>query len=180
MSDVAGKITAEQALLIVERLCRKGGDVRDAIVAEAISLLSEFTLDEIADEVFDALDLIDIQDCRDLAASRGGSRAATAEAVVDVIEEELQPFFDQTERYHDLALIAQEATYCMGVLAGIYRFEQESEAEIKRLAGDLPREYAGALLDDWRKRNTDKAGAEAMEGFVRERCPKWAGWVGKE
>jgi hypothetical protein len=180
MNDVAGKITSEQALLIVERLCRKGGDVRDAIVAEAISLLSEFSLDEIADEVFDALDLIDIQDCWDLAAAHGGSRAATAEAAVDVIEEELQPFFDQIERYHDLGLIVQEANYCMGILAGIYRFEQVSEAEIKNLAGDLPREYAGTLLDDWRKRNTDKDGVEAMEGFVREKCPKWAGWVGEE
>jgi hypothetical protein len=179
MNNVAGKITSEQALLIVERLCRKGGDVRDAIVAEAISLLSEFSLEEIADEVFDALDLIDIQDCLDLAAAHGGSRTATAEAAVDVIEEELQPFFDQVERYHDLGLIPQEATYCMGVLAGIYRFEQESEAEIKSLAGDLPREYAGTLLDDWRKRNTDKAGVEAMEEFVREGCPKWAGWAGE-
>jgi hypothetical protein len=179
MNDVAGKLTSEQALLIVERLCRKGGDVRDAIVAEAIRLLSEFTLDEIADEVFDALDLIDIQECWDLAAAHGGTPAASSEAAVDVIEEELQPFFDQVERYHDLGMTAQEASYCMGVLAGIYRFEQESEAQIKGMAGDLPRACAGTLLDEWRKRNTDKAGAEAMEGFVRERCPKWAGWVGE-
>jgi hypothetical protein len=181
MNDVTGKITSEQALLVVERLCRKGGAIRDAIIAEAISLLSEFSLDEIADEVFDALDLIDIQDCWDLAgASHDGSYTSPVDAAVDVVEEELQPFFDQVERYHDLGLTEQEATYCRGVLAGIYRFEQESQAEIKGLAEDLPREYAGTLLDDWRKRNTDKAGVEAMEGFVRERCPKWAGWAGKE
>jgi hypothetical protein len=180
MNDVTGKITSEQALLIVERLCRKGGDIRDAIVAEAISLLSEFSLDEIADEVFDALDLIDIQDCWDLAAAHGGSRTATAQAAVDVIEEELQPFFDQVERYHDLGMPEQEATYCRGVLAGIYRFEQESEAEIKGLAADLPRECAGALLDDWRKRNPGKTGAEVMEAFVGEWCPKWAGWAGEK
>jgi hypothetical protein len=44
---------------------------------------------------------------------------------------------------------------------------------------DLPAEYAGTLLDDWRKRNRDKAGIAAMEAFVRERCPKWAQWVGE-
>jgi hypothetical protein len=181
MNDVAGKLTSEQALLIVERLCRKGGDLRDTIVAEAISLLSEFSVDEIAGEVFDALDLIDIQDCRDRAgAACDGSTTTPAEAAVDVIEEELQPFFDQVERYHDLAMAEQEAAYCMGVLLGIYRFEQESDAEIKHLAADLPRAYAGTLLDDWRKRNADKAGAAAMEGFVRERCPKWAGWAGDQ
>ena len=45
----------------------------------------------------------------------------------------------------------------------------------KNLAEALPAEYAGALLDDWRKRNPDKAGVAEMEAFVRERCPKWAG-----
>jgi hypothetical protein len=180
MNDVTGKITAEQALLILERLCRKGGGIRDAIVAEAVSLLSDFTVDEVANEVFDALDLIDIQDCWDRAgAAYDGTTTSPQEAAVDVIEEEVQPFFDQVERYHDLGMIEQEATYCMGVLLGIYRFQQESEAEIKRLAADLPAEYAGNLLDSWWKRNPDKAGVEAMKGFVREQCPKWAGWVDK-
>src|SRR5713226_5176088 len=142
MNDVTGKITSEQALLIVERLCRKGGDVRDAIMAEAISLLSEFSLDEVTDEVFDALDLVDIQDCWDLAGGpAGGSqdgRAPPGDAAIDIIEDELQPFFDQVERYHALGMIKQEATYCMAVLLGIYRFERESESEIKQLAEDLP------------------------------------------
>jgi hypothetical protein len=179
MNDVTGKITSEQALLIVERLCRKGGDIRDAIIAEAMSLLSEFSLDGTADEVFDALDLIDIQDCRDLAGSSRDGYTSPEDAAVDVIEEELKPFFDQVERYHDLGMTDQEATYCKGVLLGIYRFAMESKAEIKDLAVDLPAEYAGTLLDEWRKRNPDKAGVAAMETFVRERCPKWAGWAGE-
>jgi hypothetical protein len=179
MNDVTGKITSEQALLIVERLCRKGGDIRDAIVAEALSLLSEFSLDGTADEVFDALDLIDIQDCWDLAGPSHDGCTSPEEAAVDVIEEELQPFFDQAERYHDLGMTAEEATYCRGVVLGIYRFEQESSSEIKALAADLPAEYAATLLEDWRKRNPDKAGIAAMEAFVREKCPKWAAWIGE-
>jgi hypothetical protein len=179
MNDVTGKITAEQALLIVERLCRKGGDVRDAIVAEAISLLCEFSLDGAAAEVFDALDLIDIQDCWDQAGSSRDGYTSPEEAAVDIIEDELQPFFDQVERYHDLGMTEQEATYCKAVVLGIYRFEQESHAEIKQLAEDLPAEYAGTLLDDWRKRNPDKVGVRAMEAFVREKCPTWAAWVGE-
>jgi hypothetical protein len=179
MNDVTGKITSEQALLIVERLCRKGGDVRDAIVAEAASLLSEFSLDGTADEVFDTLDLIDIQDCWDLAGKHRDGYTSPEEAAVDVIEDELQPFFDQVERYHDLGMIEEEATYCKGIVLGIYRFEQESKAEIKGIAEDLPAEYAGTLLDEWRKRNPDKAGVAVMEAFVREQCPKWAAWVGE-
>jgi hypothetical protein len=179
MNDVTGKLTPEQALEIVERLCRKGGDVRDVIVAEAVSLLSEFSLDEIADEVFDALDLIDIQDCWDLAGGAKEGARPPSEAAIDIIEEELQPFFDQVERYHDLNLTEQEATYCQGVLLGIYRFQQESESEIKPLAADLPVECATSLVDQWRLRNPGKQGAAAMEAFIREKCPKWAAWLGE-
>ena len=180
MTDVIGKITSEQALLIVERLCRKGGDVRDAIVAEAMHLLSEFSLEGTAGEVFDALDLIDIQDCWDQAGGSRDGYTSPEDAAVDVIEEELQPFFDQVERYHDLGMTAQEATYCQAVVLGIYRFEQGSDAEIKELALDLPARYAGTLLDEWRKRNPDKTGVAAMEAFVREYCPKWVKWVCQE
>ncbi len=180
MTDVIGKITSEQALLIVERLCRKGGEVRDAIIAEAMSLLSEFTLEEVAGEVFDALDLIDVQDCWDLAGGSRNGYTSPEEAAVDVIEDELQPFFDQVERYHDLAMTAEEAAYCQAVVLGIHRFDRESNAEIKQLAKDLPAQYAGALLDDWRRRNPDKAGIAAMEAFVREKCSKWAAWVREE
>jgi hypothetical protein len=41
MDDAASKLTPEQALIIVERLIQKGGKIREAVVAEAISFLTE-------------------------------------------------------------------------------------------------------------------------------------------
>ena len=180
MNDVIGKLTSEQALEIVERLCRKGGDIRDAIVAEAMNVLTEFSLEETADEVFDALDLIDVQDCLDQAGGVRDGYTSADEAAVDIIEEELQPFFDQVERYHELGMPEQEATYCMAVILGIYRFEHESKSEFKKLAEDVPAECAANLLEEWRTRNPSQAGIDAMYGFIRERCPKWAGWLNDE
>jgi hypothetical protein len=177
MTDVIDKLTAEQALEVVERLCRKGGEVRDAVVAEAMGLLTEFSLEERAQEVFDALDLVDIQDCWDQS---GGSRAgytSPEEAAVDILEEELQPFFDQVERYHELGMPEQEATYCMAVILGIYRFEHESKSAFKQLAEDIPAECAGNLLEEWRARNPEQARIDTIYTFIRERCPKWASWL---
>jgi len=177
MTELTGKITPEQALAVVERLCARGGDIRDAVVAEATSLLTEFSLEDTADEVFDALDLIDIQDCRDLARLPAPDDGPTSveEAAGDIIEEDLQPFFDQVERYHDLGMPVEEARYCQGVVLGIYRFGEESEAEIKDLVGDLPLDCADDLLNAWRRRNPDKAAIVQMEAFLTERCPKLAG-----
>ena len=180
MTDVIGKLTCEQALEIVERLCRKTGDVRDAIVAEAMSLLTEFSLDEVAEEVFDALDLIDVQDCFDQAGSSRDGSASPDEVAVDIIEEELQPFFDQVERYHELRMSEQEATYCMAVILGIYRFAHESKSEFKQLADDAPAQFAHSLLEDWLARKPPRPTIGAMDAFMRERCAKWAGWMKEE
>jgi hypothetical protein len=180
MKDVIGKLTAGQALKIVERLYRKGGEIREAVVAEAMNLLAEFSVDETAGEVFDGLDLIDVQDCWDRS---GGSRegyTSPDEAAVDLIEEELQRFFDQVERYHELDMPEQEAAYCMAVILGIYRFEHESKSEFKNWAEHIAAECAGNLLHEWRERKPGPAAIDAMQAFIRERCPKWADWLKDE
>jgi hypothetical protein len=180
MSDVIGKLTAEQAVEIVERLYQKGGEIREAVLAEAMNVLADFDLDEIAEEVFDALDLVDIQDCRDESGGSPPGYASPEEAALDLIEEELQPFFDQVECYNELGMFEQEATYCRAVILGIYRFEHESTSEFKPLAGDIPTECAANLLEEWRERNHEQARLDAMDAFIRERCPKWASWLDDE
>ncbi len=85
MTDVISKLTAEQALQVVERLCRQGGAIRDAVVAEAMDLLTKFSPDETADEVFDALDLLDIQDCWDQSGRSRTGYTSPDEAAANII-----------------------------------------------------------------------------------------------
>jgi hypothetical protein len=177
MSDVIGNLTAEQALKIVKRLCREQGELQDAIVAEAMNVLADFSLDAIADAVFDLLDVIDIQDCWDRAGGSHNGYTSPEDAALDLIEETLQPFFDQVERYRELNMPEQEAAYCQGVMLGIYRFEQEARSDFKQVAEDIPAESARFLLNGWRERNPEKARIDAMYAFFRKRCPKWAPWL---
>src|ERR1700680_3280026 len=99
MDDLIGKLTAEQALRIIERLARKGGEIREAVVAEAMILLTEIDLDETAEEVFEVLDSIDVQDCWDRSGGSRDGYTSPDEAAAEIIEEELQPFFAQVDRY---------------------------------------------------------------------------------
>jgi hypothetical protein len=177
MDDVISKLTAEQALKIVERLDRRGGKLREAVLTEAMNVLTEIDLDETADEVFSLLESIDVQDCWDRSGRSRNGYTSPDEAAAELIEEELQPFFDQAERYHEMGLPEQEAAYCMGVILGIYRYERESESEFKQWSEDIPAEYGGVLLDKWRERNPDRARINAMHEFIRARCPEWAKWL---
>ena len=169
MGDVIGKLTSEQALKIIERLCRKGGEIREAVVTEAMNLLAEISLDGTADDVFDALDSIDVQDCWDRAGGSRDGYTSPDEAAVDLVEEALQPFFDQVERYHELGMPEQEAAYCKGVILGIYRYEQESKSEFKDSV-HVTRSYLGVLREC--TRNAEAYSFSFWRGASRELTPQ--------
>jgi hypothetical protein len=177
MTNVISMLTAEQALAIICRLCRTGGVLRDAVVAEAMSVLTEIDVDTIADEVFAALDTIDVQDCWDRSGRSRDGYTSPDEAATEMIEEALQPYVDQLERYRALAMPGQELAFCMGILLGIYRYPRESRSEFREWSLDIPAECAGLLMAQWRERQKSEAGISAMKAFIRARCPEWIQWL---
>jgi hypothetical protein len=174
MHDVIHKLTPQQALEVVMRLRDRGDAIRDAVLAEANNVLSKVNLDEIADDVFCALELIDVQDCWDRAGSSRDGYTSPDEAAGELIEESLQPFNDQARRYHELEMKEEEATYCKGVIVGIYRYEHESKSEFLACAVDMPIDCAGVVLDEWRERGQNSTAAAAMGKFIRGQCPNWS------
>jgi hypothetical protein len=177
MHDVIKKLTPEQALEVVVRLTNKGSGICDAVLAEARNVLSEVDVDDIAEGVYCVLDSIDVQDCWDRAGRFRDGYVSPEEAAVKLIEQELQPYFDQAKRYHELGMREQENAYCKGVILGIYRYQYESKSEFREWAVDIPLDSAGALLSDWRERCQDPKSKAAMDDFIQERCPKWARYL---
>lgn len=174
MNDLLSKLTGEQALEVLQRLAQEKGAVATAVLAEAKRVLAAVDVDEVADEVFGQLDMIDVQDCWDKAGGNRDGYTGPEEAAVQLLEDELQPFVDQVERYHALGMAKQEQDYCMGTILGMFRYEKESKSEFKDWCTDIPLECAGGVLSDWRKRNRNAAAAGAMDEFIRQRCPDWA------
>jgi hypothetical protein len=177
MQDVINKLTAEQALEVVKRLSGTGGKIQEAVIAEARNVLSEIDLDETADEVFFVLDSIDVEDCWDRAGSSRNGYTSPDEAALEIVEGNLQPFLDQTRRYHELGMPGEEMTHCMGLILGIYRYEHESKSEFREWSVDIPLECAGDRLREWRERGQGLAFAEAMDEFIQQRCPNWARYL---
>ncbi len=177
MNEVISKLTGDQPLRVLERLASGDAGLARTIKAAAKHLLTAVDVDEIADEVFDALDTIDVKDCWDRAGSHRDDYTSPDDAAVELIEEELQSFVDQAERYHEIGMLDQERDYCAGVILGLYRYEKESKSEFRAWSEDLPLDSAGCLLDAWQERNTDAAMRDAMDAFIRGRCPDWAKYM---
>ena len=175
--ELLHNLTGEQALEIVRRLAEKKGAVAQAVAATAREMLAAVEIEEIADDVFVSLDCVDVEACWDMAGASRYGYTSPDEAALQLIEEGLQPFFDQVDRYHDLGMADQERDYCMAVLLGAYRYEEESESEFKDWCEDMPLECAGHLLDTWRRRTTHQKSRAAMNRFIRQHCPKWAKYL---
>ena len=175
--DVLAQLTPEQALEIVRRLYEKNVDIRMAVMEEANSVLEAIDCDEIAEDVFFALDSLDVQDLWDNSGARRNGYISPDEAAVEIIENELEPFFEQVRRYHKLKMFPQAQACCMGVLQGIYCFDQESKSQFKDWAVDIPIECFGYLLGKWRKDCQSSTTATEMDEFVRNSCPNWAKYI---
>ena len=186
MDNLITRLTAEQAKQVLERLGHKAGPIGEAVGAEVKNLLSEVgspeivDAHEVADDVFCVLNSIDVEDCWNQSGSTRYGYTSPDEAAEQIVETELQQFFDQIEEFHKSGLFDQEATYCMGVLLGIYRYERESKSEFRSWCEDIPGLYADLLLTQWQDRNKGTAAVTAVHNFVRESCPEWAKWLPNE
>ena len=180
MKDIISNLTPEQALEIVHRLANKAGKTGEIIRQEAKRILEAVDIDEVAEEVFFGLDMIDVQDCWDRSVGGRDGYISPDEAASELIEEEIDPFFDQAKKYHDLEMFAEEKSYCMGVLLGVYRFDHESKSEFRDWAEDISLECACILVDQWRKRNDISNAMQEMNDFIRRSCPKWQKYMIKE
>lgn len=179
MQEIISKLTPDQALEIIEHLAAKGGRGCDMILKEAEKLLKSVDYEKIADEVFSELDFLDVEDLWDKSGPGRYGYTSPDEMAVEMIENELNPFYIQTDKYYDLGMHDEEKAYCKGVILGVYRFENESDSEFKDWAEDVSIECAGYLLDKWRKRTKEPLTIQEMNDFITQSCPNWAKYMVK-
>jgi hypothetical protein len=65
----------------------------------------------------------------------------------------------------------------MGLLKGLYQYEQDSASEFKDWATDVPAESFGSILDEWSERNSSKNDKTEMKDYICDECPNWSKWA---
>jgi len=92
---------------------------------------------------------------------------------LEMVEKALEPFHGELRRLLDLKTHEEAKLYCMGVMKGLYLYEEESESEFKDWATDIPGECFGGVLRKWAKGRND-ADKKEMRAFIEEKCSGWA------
>ena len=174
MKDILANITSDQAAHILKVLWEKRSDVREIIVSEAEKLYAPVDPDDIAEELFFALDSIDVHDLWDKSGSHSDGYTSPEDMAVEMVEEEIEPFSNELMRYHNLGLLEEEKLYCMGVLKGLYRFDKEAKSEFRDWASDVAGECFDFVLESWQKQKGNEKFNGEMDEFIKVTCPEWA------
>jgi len=179
MTDILDSISGDDALRVLRTLCAADAEMHARILSEVENVLSQVDRDEVAGEVFFDLDALTVDELWERSGPKRHGYSSPDEMAVEMIEEALQPHEDKVKQYQEMGMPDQSKEYSMGVLKGIYQFDQESESEFKEQAPDVPGDCFGGILDQWRQRCTRKHDIQDMNVFISRECPKWAKWATK-
>ena len=63
---------------------------------------------------------------------------------------------------------------CKGVLKGLYEYARNASTPFSKYAMDAPAEMFGWILDEWKKKNRNKANQVEMKEFLDKECSDWS------
>jgi hypothetical protein len=174
--DIINKISPNEALEILKQMSKTDKDLRKKITKLAEDLFSDVDVDEICKAVFDAVDGIDVHELWDRAGPKTDGYTSPEDMSVEMFEEAIEPFVQEMQRLLDFKMHQEAKLYCMGILKGIYQYEEDSGSEFKDWASDVPGESFGYILREWGKSGNSKNKKE-MKNFIKKECPVWSEWA---
>jgi hypothetical protein len=168
MRKFIASLNAEEASQILKDLLNEDPALTKIVYDIALKVTANVDADEIMEDVFCELDSLDLDD---LNSRSGGTRygyVEPCEAAWEIFEETLDPFIDEMKKNQHRALPAAAKAYCIGIINGLRKYEEESSSDIKDWLEDAPGEYAKTVLEEWKKGNPNNEDiAEVMNAVKR-------------
>ena len=172
--DIIDKISPTEALSILKQIAKRDESLKKRIVELAEDLFRDVDVEAVCDDVFGALDGIDVHELWDRSGAKRDGYTSPEDMAFEMVEEALEPFLHEMRRLLDLKMRQEAKLYCMGILKGIYGYDKDSGSEFKDWATDIPGESFGYVLDEWKERNGSSKDKKEMKDFVSDECPDWA------
>jgi hypothetical protein len=173
-NDIFNKISPNEALEILRQIAKTDKNSKGRIIGIAEEIFRSVDIEAVCDDVFRALDAIDVHELWDRSGPKTDGYASPQDMAVEMFEEASEPYLQELRRLFDLKMHQEAKHYCMGILKGIYLYEDGSGSEFKDWATDVPGECFGYVLNEWKKINSNKRDKKAMKDFISSDCPDWS------
>lgn len=134
------------------QLLSKARRVRSEVAKAEREGMKGVGTDEVAREVYDWLELIDVETLWDRSGpTRDGGYYDPVDASWDMFEEEMSRFKEALRDYWKERLREDGARYCLGILKGLALFKTKGTTQYREWCGDDPYIYARDILEEWKR-----------------------------
>ncbi len=167
-------ITGSDAIEVLRILANQDKELSMKIDVIARELLADITIDEVANCVRAQLDSLSVEDIWDRSGSRRDGYVSTGETAEQMFEAALESFHADMLKYQQLSMLEQAEATCLGIIKGVYDFHWYSKNEFKDWAIDIPAEFFGEYIGEWKKHFQKRSSLAKLNQFLTVYCVKWA------
>lgn len=154
---------AEKATVLDEMLAARP-DLREPADAHAAQLMKGADRSDVAGEVEDALQFLDIDELDSRAGYRPGfGYVEPAEAADEILDEALQPFLDDLQRRAGLGMGSAAAELAAGILLGLHNCRDGNSETLVGYAPDYASQRASVVVRDCAKLGIELPAVELLD-----------------
>ena len=171
--EIIDQLSPNDALAVLKALAREDEGLAVRIVEIATASLSEVNPGEIAFDLYDELNALEVEEVWDRAGPTRRGYVDPGEAAGQMVEEIIDPYLEELRKYQALGMNAQANRMCMGLLLGLYKFEDESTSKFKDWAPDAPDIFAEEVVGVWKAGSPSRGHIKALRTFIEDELFGW-------
>jgi hypothetical protein len=167
MKKFIENLNADEALQVLKDLLKDAPDLTKIIYDTAMKVAVNVDVDEIMEDVFAKLDRLDTDALNGRAGRTRYGYVEPYDAAWEIFEETLYPFINEMKKNQQRALPLAAKTYCIGIIKGLWKYEEESISDFKDWVTDAPGDYVDTVVEEWKKGNPDDADIAEITSVVQ-------------
>ena len=171
--EIINRLSPNDALAVLKALARDDETLATCIAEIAVVHLSAVDPEDVAFELYDELDGLEVEEIWDRAGQSRHGYVSPGEASGDMVDEIIKPYLGELEKYRALGMNAEANRMCMGLLLGLYRFDDKSTSTFKEWAPDTAGIFAEAVVDAWKTGSPRQADIKALKTFIEDELSGW-------
>ena len=153
MKSFLGSLNDSEKIQVLNNLLEDNPDLLEKAYNIAVAITDNVDENGIMDDVYYALNALDVDELFSRSGRTRYGYAEPHEVSWEMFEEAITPFIDEMKKLQNRNQPAAAKTHCIGIVKGLWRFDEDSVSDFKDWVEDAPGEYVTTVVDEWKKGN---------------------------
>ncbi len=158
----------ERVSYILKKLAQDDVSIARRIQEIIKQLDSNLDATKIADEIFAALDAIDVEDLWDQSGSTRHGYIEPCEKAYEMIEDAISACMGRLSKYLSKSMWKEAKVISIGIVQGLYEFDTHSKSEFKDWAPDFADDMVSNVIDEWKAHCKNVALLNEIEKLIAD------------